>query len=121
MALTSEDVVKHFSYIMAEKVKKDALDKKNLKLTVTKASNFIDFACAVTLTNTNSIEQARNQLFSHVTKICAMTKEGHPFGKLMSRLLGLTPNERPSDSAVDYFVAQRHHFIEKIEGGVANQ
>lgn len=50
-----------------------------------------------------------------------MREEGHPFGKLMSRLLGLAPNERPNDSAIDYYIAQRHHFIEKMEGGVANQ
>ena len=49
-----EDIVKHSNYIMTEKVKKDIIDKKQNK----KLSNFIDFQCAVALTNTNSFSLA---------------------------------------------------------------
>jgi hypothetical protein len=57
--LTSEEVIKQFSYIMTEKVKKDQLDKKAGKL---KQQGLIDFTCAVTLTNTNSVSGSRAYL-----------------------------------------------------------
>jgi hypothetical protein len=57
--LTADDTIKQFSYIMAEKVKKDALDRKAQKQVSSKPSSFIDFICAVLLTNTNSIHHAR--------------------------------------------------------------
>ena len=58
-AITSEEVVKQFSYIMSEKVKKDQQEKKAGKA---KLTSLIDFTCAVTLTNSNSISTSRSQL-----------------------------------------------------------
>lgn len=60
VTLTAEEVVKHFSYMMNEKVKKDAIDRKTQKNM--KSSSFMDFVCAVTLTNTNSVNLGRAQL-----------------------------------------------------------
>jgi len=49
-----------------------------------------------------------------------MQKEGHPFGEMMSRMLGLKDSERLHDSTVDYFLHLRNTFIDKIEGGHPN-
>lgn len=114
MALTSEDIVKQFSYIMTEKVKKDQLDKKAGK---TKQQGLIDFTCAVTLTNTNSISSARATLSRQLAKVQDMRAESHPFGDLMSRLMGLAPFPAPNEAVVDFFLTMRNFFIDKIESG----
>ena len=118
MPLTSEEVVKQFSYIMTEKVKKDQLEKKAGK---SKQQGLIDFACAVTLTNTNSISASRASLQRQLFKVQAMRAEGHPFGDLVSRLLGLAPFPTPNEAVVDFFLTMRNLFIDKMEGGTPNQ
>ena len=50
-----------------------------------------------------------------------MRMDGHPFGDLMARLLGLSPFPNPSDSATDFYLSMRNLFIDKMEGGIANQ
>ena len=64
MEVTQEDTIKQFSYMMTEKVKKDLIEKKGAKSTMGSTANkhitsFTDFMCAVTLTNTNSINGSR--------------------------------------------------------------
>jgi hypothetical protein len=49
-----------------------------------------------------------------------MRAEGHPFGDMMARLLGLSPFPAPSEAATDFFLSMRNLFIDKMEGGLAN-
>jgi hypothetical protein len=84
--VTQEEVVKQFSYLMTEKVKKDLIDRKQSQSamgaaaarsgggTSFKASSLIDFICAVTLTNTNSLQSSCNSLKNYIAKIAQMAK-----------------------------------------------
>ena len=49
-----------------------------------------------------------------------MKAEGHPFGDLMARVLGLIPFSSPNDSVIDFYLNMRNLFIDKIEGGNPN-
>ena len=88
--------------------------------------------CAVTLTNTNSIGASCNQLRSYIFKVASMIKEGHPFGEIIGRMLGMPlaieatnlvsgfSQEKLGDTLIDYYLHLRNTFVDKIEQGTPN-
>jgi formiminotetrahydrofolate cyclodeaminase len=98
--LSTDDAIREFNMFMNEKVKKDLLEKKNKGKVAAGgsaasgsssscSSSFLDFICAVTLTNKNSIKNSQTQIESFLRRMIKLVKEKNPYGDLAVKLLGM--------------------------------
>ncbi|CDW82596.1 UNKNOWN [Stylonychia lemnae] len=104
---TLDDVVKQLNYILTEKARKDLIDKKQNK----RITNIVDFACGVTLTNSNSYKGSKQQLYSYIQKLNELPEMNFVIG----RVLGVNSFQKLSDGLIDAFLQHRLLFIDKVE------
>ena len=120
--MSTDEAIRELNMMMSEKVKKDLIERrqkgKGAAASGTGAgaycSSFLEFICAVTLTNKNSLESSQAQLSSLLKRLDKLAITGHPYGHLAGRLLGLKScPHRFTEGVVDYFLHQRQSFLDK--------